>query len=125
MASDMVEYEDLIGKEFAYGGRGPDQYDCYGLLREMFRRAGKEVPDYKSPSVGAEIIAMILDKKNEWEEVEPGPGTAMLMRLRGNAHVGFRLPYGLFIHTWERSGGVCVERVRDWEARIVAHYDYL
>lgn len=121
----MVKYEDLIGKTFEYGGRGPDKYDCYGLLREMYRRIGKEVPDYKSPSVGPEIIAMILDKKQDWEEVEKKDGCAMLIRLRGNAHVGFTLPYGMFIHVWERSGGVTVERIRDWEARIVAYYDYL
>lgn len=121
----MVNYEDLIGKTFEYGGRGPDKYDCYGLLREMYSRTGKEIPDYSSPSVGAEIIAKILDKKSEWTEVERQPGVAALIRLRGNAHVGFILPYGMFIHVWERSGGVTVERIRDWEARIVAYYDYL
>ena len=120
----MVNYEDLVGKPFAYGGRGPDEYDCYGLLSEMYRRIGKEIPDYKSPNVGPEIIAMVLDKKQEWEEVEAKPGVAALIRLRGNAHVGFILPHGMFIHTWERSGGVTVERIRDWEARIVAYYDF-
>lgn len=123
--ADKFEYEDLIGKPFEYGGRGPDKYDCYGLLREMFRRAGKDVPDYHSPDNGPEIMAKVLEEQQNWTEVEQQPGVAILIRLRGNAHVAYMLPYGMFIHTWDRCGGVTVERMRDWENRVVAYYDYI
>jgi probable lipoprotein NlpC len=39
-------YSDLIGKPFADLGRGPEAYDCWGLVIEIGRRLGIAVPDY-------------------------------------------------------------------------------
>ena len=39
-------YRDLIGKPFQALGRGPEAYDCWGLVIEVARRIGIEVPDY-------------------------------------------------------------------------------
>lgn len=117
-------YADLIGKPFKYGGRGPDCYDCYGLAREMFSRAGKTVPDYTSPSEREKIIALMMDRRQVWKETEKKPGTIALIRVPMNLHVGYVLPYGKFIHTWEKSGGVTVEHMPDWEKRIIAYYEY-
>ncbi len=42
-------YEDLIGKPWKLGTRGPDEYDCYGLVWEVGRRVGIEYPFELSP----------------------------------------------------------------------------
>lgn len=119
-----LDYADLIGKPFKYGGRGPDYYDCYGLVKEMFRRLGQNVPDYTSPTEAAKIIALMLSSRAQWKETPKKPGAVALFRLIGNLHVGFVLPYNKFIHTWERSGGVVVEHFYDWEHRVMAYYEY-
>lgn len=120
----MAEYADLIGKTFEYGGRGPDKYDCYGLVKEMMERDGKVAPDYKSPSEAPAIVAMILHKRKFWQECECKPGAVAVIKLHKNLHVGYILPHGKFIHTWERSGGVTVERLREWQHRVMACYEF-
>ena len=123
LVTDPDSYLDLIGKPFAYGGRGPDAFDCYGLVREMFRRRGVEVPNYNSPTEGARIIAAMLSGANDWQETQCSPGVVLLMRIPGSMHVGFTVDQFRFIHAWEKSG-VCVERIQDWRNRIVACYRF-
>jgi len=115
---------DLIGRPFKYGGRGPDCYDCYGLVREMYRRMGKEVPDYHSPTTSGEIVAAMLSGRVMWQEVEERPGVVAMMKLAKSMHVGFLLPHGRMIHVWERSGGVCIEYFSIWRPRAIGFYDY-
>ena len=45
-----VDVNDLIGKPYRLGGRGPDAYDCWGLVREVLRRMlpGQALPDWAS-----------------------------------------------------------------------------
>ena len=39
-------YEDLIGVPFMDGGRDKNGMDCWGLVREYFKRQGIVVKDY-------------------------------------------------------------------------------
>ena len=39
----MIDIQDILQAKYELGGRGPDCYDCYGLVREMYRRCGKEI----------------------------------------------------------------------------------
>jgi cell wall-associated NlpC family hydrolase len=118
------EYADLIGKPFVRAGRGPDGYDCYGLVREMFRRIGKETPNYTTGPEGATGVAQILSGIREWKKVDYRPGVMVLFKLPTTLHVGFTLPYGKVIHTWDTSGGVCVERFEEWKLRAIGYYEY-
>lgn len=119
------EYADLIGKPFVRGGRGPDAYDCYGLVREMFLRAGTEVPVYKNDSEeNRPAMVQMLAGLQQWKRIEAREGAMVLLRLPETLHVGYMLPYGRMIHTWDRSGGVCVERFDEWKQRAIAYYEY-
>ena len=42
----QVTYDDLIGRPFVDGGRGPENFDCWGLATDVFRRHGKILPDF-------------------------------------------------------------------------------
>jgi len=120
-----VEFFDLIGVPFEYGARGPNAYDCYGLLMEMYRRVGLNITDYGSSSHGATIIAMMLGRLREWKEIQPKPGAAILIKLPKSMHVGFLLPEKKFIHTSVITGGVTIERLRMWTHRIKGYYEPL
>lgn len=124
MVIDPNTYRDLIGKPFAYGGRGPDTFDCYGVVFEMHRRNGMDVPNYTSPTDGVRIIAAMLSGANDWKETKCATGAVLLMRIPGSMHVGFVVDDFRFIHAWERSNGVCVERIHDWRNRIVTCYRF-
>jgi len=121
-----MKYEDLLGKKFEYGGRGPDVYDCWGLLMELYRRRGIVIPDYESPTDWKEIAAMIGQEIVAWTECKEEPGATVLMRMASEPHhVGMYLGMGRFIHIHQnRNGGVCVDRVNDWKNRIVGYYRY-
>ena len=51
----MLDYTDLLGKEFEFGARGPDKFDCWGLCLEVGKRAGVDLPRVYTPS---EMAAM-------------------------------------------------------------------
>lgn len=116
---------DLIGVPFAYGGRGPDTYDCYGLLMELYRRKGVQIVDHRSPRQISEIAKSLDYGLKNWRPVEQRPGVGVVFRIKGyGAHVGMTLKHDRFIHTWEGTGGVCIERLSHWDKRIIGFYDF-
>lgn len=116
---------EMLGKPFEMGARGPDAFDCYGLVIDAYRRLqGTELIDYTDPpTMGAEIRRVMT---NEIEQLwEPDPdGSLLFMRLYGNAHVGYRVSPSSFAHVWEQSGGVRIERNYLWASRIQGTYRY-
>lgn len=120
------EQAELIGVPFEYGGRGPDSFDCYGLVKHLYEREhGVVIPDYKSPSDAPRINALFAGNVQLWQEVERAPGTVLLVRTRILNHVGFVVNDRQFMHTWHLSGGVVCERIQDWERRIIGYYKYV
>lgn len=132
-----IDYLDLLGVQFRYGGRGPDTYDCYGLAMELHRRGGVELPDFRSPEVLSEIEALLAANKYAWEVValKPKgdvipmsvfqPGHVLEIRMNTHAcHVGFVHRKRKFLHTYETSGGVVQNEITDWRDRILGVYRY-
>lgn len=120
-----MNFAALIGKKFEYGGRGPDSFDCYGLIRHIVKENdGVEIPDYVSPSEGGKIAAIFSTEVHRWQEVPRAPGTVVLIRVPGSMHVGYMVSHDKMIHTWEGSGGVVIEKLHDWERRIIGFYKY-
>lgn len=129
----MAEYRDVIGVPFAYGGRGPDEFDCYGLVLEMSRRDGKELPDFgegaewmlpekKQPKTAAMMGASLP----QWRQIDSQPGAVVLIRIgRYVSHVAYQIDNDRMIHAWEQSNGVSIARIDDWRHRIVGFYEYV
>lgn len=45
--------DDFVGLPYREGARGPDEYDCYGLVAAVFRAVrGVELPDWYQPTPG-------------------------------------------------------------------------
>jgi len=124
---EFYSYMDLLGKPFVRGGRGPNEYDCYGLVREMFKRSGREVPDFTSPGTLEEIEELMAHSLEEarWVRVEPRTiGALITFRVEGmGAHVGYMLSDDRFLHTTEATG-VTTERLTNGGFRPLAFYDY-
>lgn len=119
---------DLIGKPFRDGGRGPDGYDCWGLVIEVMRRCGQELPDYKIGALEfAKIGAEIEQQRPMWRRlVKLSPPCLLLIRLNVAFfcnHIGVYIGEELFIHAREKTG-VCLDRVTSpaWAKRIEGFY---
>lgn len=118
-------YVDLIGKPFERGARGPDAYDCYGLVRVMFDRRGITIPDFTSPGTLEEVAELISSNEKRWRRVDiHTPGALITFRVEGiGAHVGFGLGGDKFLHAIEPNG-VAVERLTGGIFKPLAAYDY-
>ena len=123
----LCNYTDLLGKEFHYGGRGPDRFDCYGLVMEVYRRRGIVLPEFESCSDPEEIHGSMLQGKDHFEQIDhPQPWCIVMLCVRPPfvSHVGVVLPNrNLFLHTM-RAVNVCVERLAspEWQHRIRGYY---
>lgn len=124
----MIYYEDLIGTPFKFGGRGPDYFDCWGLVMEMLKRIGIFPPDYGWHDEAAAIQAMMIGaRQKHWQKAPMKQSAVLLFRVgRYVRHVGFAISATQFIHVWERSNGVVVENFsEDWNKRLVGCYEYI
>ena len=109
----MMDFTDLIGTPFANHGRDVKQgLDCYGVVREVYRRYGYDVPEYDA------------DYKEE-------PAAPCLVAIRFGSpdgvvnHTAVYIGGGMFIHARERIG-VCIDRISSpaWRRVIVGFYQY-
>lgn len=121
-------FDDLIGKVYERGGRGPDAYDCFGLVMEAYRRFGIALPDYGYAVEAAEIERMIEAFASGWEEIPPGlsplPPSVVTFRIRHLVtHLGVVIARDRFIHVLKGTQ-VSIERLSNaaWQKRISGYY---
>jgi hypothetical protein len=124
-----MRIDDLFGARFADGGRGPDEYDCFGLFEELCRRRGETVAPESNPvgerAKAAAIAAAI--ERGEWVRLAaPEPGCAVAFRIIPPfvSHIGMVLDCGSrFIHI-RQGPNVTVERLDSlrWKHLIAGFY---
>ncbi|MCE9664531.1 C40 family peptidase [Halomonas sp. M5N1S17] len=95
-----------IGTPFRPHGRGPDHYDCYGLLVKAWRDVrGIELPDYVSDYPrfkDSDQLASVVSGAcvHDWQPVEvPQPMDAVVIYRDGRPmHIGLYLGAGQVLH---------------------------
>ena len=122
----FVLFNDLIGKPFEYGGRGPVGYDCYGLAMEVYKRRGINLKEYYSPDNLSIIGNLVEDGKEDFIPLEkPEPFCFVLFRVpKYTTHIGVVLPdCKRFIHV-SRGKNVSIERLDHiiWKTKISGYY---
>lgn len=125
-----MEYLDLLGKGFRYGGRGPDQYDCYGLCMELYRRRGVELPSYISHADPLCIDISLADGRRNYLHNIPAaePFCLVLFCIAPPfvSHIGIVMEdCQRFIHIMHKSS-VSIERLDSdlWENKVAGFYRY-
>ena len=103
-------WEDLLFLPFVKGGRGPEGYDCLGLLLEIHRRMGKIITDDVAYIEDPVQRRAIMDRKLfSWRSCAVKPGAGLLFRSAGCPdHVGVAIDSDQFIHASESAGQVCL-----------------
>lgn len=106
-----IDVADLIGIEYKEHGRDARGYDCYGLVIEVLRRAGKTLPDifydpshdYSISDINAPLLPLEkIDSAEEFCIIE--------MRYLNELHIGVYLENNIFIHS-TRGQGVRLSRL--------------
>lgn len=127
----------FIGLTYEEGARGPDAYDCWGImllvLREQF---GITLPRYEGVHWGPgskadrdRTASVISTERMLWEAVEPGkeqPGDCIVLNIAARPlHVGVVAAPGWMIHGTEGSNSA-LERYDGmmWRNRVDGFYRY-
>lgn len=108
-----MEYSDLLGIPFKFGGRDRDGMDCWGIVQEVHKRLGNDVHD---PMCG------------EWKEVKDDLriGDVLVFGYSGCGavtHCSVWLGGGKMLHAMERLG-VIVSPFRHMQKRYIKAYRY-
>lgn len=133
-----VKFDDLIGVPFVNRGRDKNiGFDCYGLVKEVFRRYGYNIPEYDalytdySDMCRANELIQGNASHYPWKEIkEPKIPCAIAIRLGSPDgvvnHTAVYIGNGRFIHTRERIG-VNIERLDSpaWRKVIVGYYEFI
>lgn len=111
----IIDYSDLIGNKFRYFGRGENnEYDCWGLCLEVYKRLGISLPPYKTWINLHLRDTQIKEGKLDFIKIsEPEPYCLVTFKLKLNfvTHVGVVLPdCKRFIHILAKRL-VCTERL--------------
>jgi cell wall-associated NlpC family hydrolase len=103
----------LVGARYRYGGTGPDEFDCSGLVYYSFLNAGARVPRTSVEQFRAARPVPLVDAR---------PGDLVFFRLEDKvSHVGIYLGHLQFVHAPSHGGSVEVESLenRYYERHLV------
>lgn len=116
--------DSLRGKPFKWGTRGPDEYDCWGIVLAVFDALGKDLPgnwlvgteDNRYRRLQARVIINSESSSYNWMRVEKEiakPGDVVAMSPNGALeHVGVLTPFGI-LHANEKHGAQLAKRESD------------
>lgn len=124
----MTWWNDYIGKPFAEKGRGPAEFDCWGLVCQVFKDVrGIALPSYLDKyetTNDRDALGVVIGKesKEKWHEVEkPQALDVIILRMRGvPMHVGVVTKPGFMIHC-ARGIGVVHEKYDSikWRSNVM------
>lgn len=120
-----------VGLPWALRGRGPDAFDCWGLVREVLAQERHvALPSYLEeydPQDVAELAALAQREAPAWLEVAAAAARefdVVLLRVAGEpSHVGVVAAGGRFLHVLPRAWAV-LERLNSpkWAPRVVSFH---
>ncbi len=126
-------FNDLINKPFHEEGYGPDNFSCYGLAWEVFRRYGKNIPKINIAVCACQKLSQKAIDENlfrDWKEVPKTnliAPTGLLIAPSSHEfaqHLGVYIGNYRFIHiTINRN--VVIDRLSEWKNKIMGYYIYV
>lgn len=126
-----LELHDLLLCGFSENGNGPQFYNCWNLCREVYRRAGRQLPAYN------DYIKDLFERDRVIKEVrkcffkplnKPEYLAIVTLKLRPKCitHIGCIINKRQFIHI-SRTAGVNITKINDrkWNNKIEGFYRYV
>jgi cell wall-associated NlpC family hydrolase len=106
-----------LGKPYVWGAKGPNAFDCSGLVQAAWAAAGVALDAGTTSQVHDGVAVPGLDS------VQPGdllftPGS--LGSPSNPRHVGMYVGDGLVINAYDNRTGVILQRLSTWSGQIVA-----
>jgi cell wall-associated NlpC family hydrolase len=128
--------ENYIGKPFRSGARGPDAYDCWGLVIDVYRRLyGIDLPDFDIAATAVHQIAGAIASQAaapQWARIAPAaplptPCVAVLAAVPGHpnlvTHCAVHIGGGRLLHALESTGvSIITPRHPYWQPKLRGFY---
>ena len=129
----MIDVSDLVGKPFTAKleeAFGPHAYNCYGLVWEVFKRFGIDIPKTNvSVTACKEEIEREFNRhaSKYWRKIKKAEAPCVVLIKstisRFANHTGVYIGNNRMLHiTVNRN--VCVDRLRDWDRMTLGYYKY-
>lgn len=124
-----IDWMKYLGKPYQFGARGPDAYDCWGLVRAVYRGVGIDLPEFESVEEAAERQAQVDLAAPSFEALDkPSPLCIVAFRIhpRFVTHVGVVTEdRARFCHI-TKGANVAIERLDSplWGKRIAGYYTW-
>ncbi len=125
---------EYVGKPHRLGARGPDAYDCWGLLVEVYRsRFGITLPTLAGISVQSSLTIhreIVANMEEDWHQViKPFDGCAVAMsQRRAYHHVGIFIEAdgNKILHCWDAQNVIVdtVLRLRLKGFRYISYFKH-
>ncbi|MBP5359381.1 MAG: C40 family peptidase [Treponema sp.] len=113
----MIDIQDMLGKPYSDGGRGPDSYDCYGVVLEGARRMGAELTDIRHEGHGLELCTLWPSLGKNVHPVDKAMyGVIVECEADRELHLGLALDSRMMIHATYNKG-VCVHPISLFKVR--------
>lgn len=128
-----LNMNDLIGRPYKMGGRGPADYDCWGLCMRIAEATGSPLPDLEIPQDNDLRGQLVAEQRaGSFRRIDkPAAGGLVLFRIIDDNglikwHVGTVLPDGRhFIHTTEKMGvNISALDRQPWKLFVEGFYKY-
>ena len=128
-------YEKYIKSKFEIKGRGPDTFDCWGLLQYAFQHDHPQkiiLPGYEElyeDTNDRDTLSRVIFQQRQarWVEVtDPQPWDAILVSMRGvPMHVGIVTKRGMMLHC-AHGVGTAHEKYNGtrWRNKILGFFRY-
>jgi cell wall-associated NlpC family hydrolase len=85
----IADVQDLIGKPYQLGARGPDAFDCWGLCAEVYRRGGIVLPEFRAECMThAQRAALVDDLADDHVDLVHLPDDWCFVYVRREGHIG-------------------------------------
>lgn len=132
----MIDWDaiinQMVGKPFRWGARGPDAYDCWGAVLETLRLAGLPSPGDLDTASGDRAVfealaaGKVMDPQwNRVDTPQPGDVVALSTHTKIN-HAGVYVPGGV-LHMTAKRGAVLARTImlRAAGYRLVEFYRWV
>jgi cell wall-associated NlpC family hydrolase len=130
----MIEVNDLIGKRFASDpdkAFGPNSFSCYGLTREVHRRAGIYLPKVNISVIACKQVSQDMIREHAmkyWQRIESPVVPCVVLIKSTNPeyadHICTYIGRGRIIHVMINRP-VAVEKISGWKQKIIGYWKYV
>jgi len=127
----MIDFTDLIGKPFHEDGYGPDNYSCYGLAVEVYKRYGIKIPRTNISVCACKTASQKEIQDNlirYWKPTKELKAPTGLVIISSNPefanHLGVYIGQHRMIHI-TANRNVVIDRISEWKNKIIGYYTYV